>query len=297
MEKYLFRGAITELIAPANEDCEVDFGALDQEIDRQLEGGIRGLFVNGLATECLVTTREEQLAMAAETVKRVRGRIPVMGNIAATRPCDARALLEGYEACGVDAVSVTQPAIYGYTADALYRFYADLAGHSRLPVYIYNAPQTGNTLSPALVARLVGDYENIRGYKDSVQDIIHLQSVMAGIPQGRHFECLAGSDATIYPTLALGGCGVISLISALFPKPVAEVCELYFAGRTEESREAARRVLEIRTALKGAPFLAGYKYVAGLIGMPLGRVRPPLSEASGEQKRKIKESLEKLGLL
>lgn len=297
MEKYLFGGAVTELIAPANENYQVDFGALDQEIDRQLEGGIRGLFVNGLATECLVTTREEQLAMAAETVKRVRGRVPVMGNIAATRPCDAITLLEGYEACGVDAVSVTQPVIYGYTADALYRFYADIAEHTTLPVYIYNAPQTGNTLTPSLVARLVEEYEGIRGYKDSVQDIIHLQSVMARIPKGRHFECLAGSDATIFPTLALGGCGVISLISALFPKPVADVCTLYFEGKTEASREAACRVLEIRTALKGAPFLAGYKYVAELVGMPLGRVRPPLSEASDGQKEKIKESLQKLGLL
>ncbi len=162
---------------------------------------------------------------------------------------------------------------------------------------MYNAPQTSNTMSPSLVDKIVNNNENVVGYKDSTQDIIHLQTMMAGIKDGKHFECISGSDATIYPTLAIGGCGIISLISAVFPKPIIDVCEVYFQGDSKKSFEIQKYILDIRTALKGAPFLAGYKYAASLVGLPMGIVRNPLSDATDSQKQVIKDNLTRLGLV
>jgi dihydrodipicolinate synthase/N-acetylneuraminate lyase len=281
MEKeFLFRGACTELLAPFDKNNAIDFGALNCEIDMQLEAGIGSLFVNGLATEALLA-----------------GKVPVMGNIVTNVPSTSAELLKAYEAAGVDAICVTQPMVYSYTSDALYRFFSDLAKSTKLPVYVYNARESSNTLSPALVAKLVNGHDNIIGYKDSTIDIIHLQTMMAAIKEGKHFECMSGSDATIFPTLAIGGCGIISLISAVFPRAIIDLCDTFFAGDYEKAFKHQEHVLEIRTVLKAAPFVAGYKYAASLIGIPLGCVRAPLSDATESQKEFIKVNLAKLGLI
>ena len=135
-----------------------------------------------------------------------------------------------FEEAGADAVSIAQPHTFTYEEDAIYEYYTNLIRRTKLPVYVYNAPQTNNILSPRLVKRLVEENENVRGYKNSVQDILHLQSVMELIPKERHFECIAGSDSTIFATLALGGCGIISWVSIMFPELIEELCDAYFKG-------------------------------------------------------------------
>ena len=297
MEKYVLKGAVTELIATFDDQERLDTGMYENQCDYQLDAGIKGLFCNGLAGESLYTTMEEKKTMTEIAVKKAAGKIPVVGNIAEMRLCDAKKMLEIYVAAGVDGICITQPYVLAYTPDLLYQFYSELAAMTQLPVYVYNAPQTSNPLSPGLVDKIVNNNDNVIGYKDSTQDIIHLQTMMAGVKKDKHFECISGSDATIYPTLAIGGCGIISLISAVFPKPIIDVCEVYFQGDAKGAFEIQKKILDIRTALKGAPFLAGYKYAASLIDLPLGTVRNPLSDAADSQKQVIKENLKRLELI
>ncbi len=296
-ENCLMKGAITELIATFDKNEKLDLAMYADECQFQMDAGIRGLFLNGLAGESLYTTYEEKMAMTKVAVEKANKKIPVIGNIAELRFVDAKKTLEGYVENGVDGICITQPSVLPYTADAMYDYISGLAALTKLPVYVYNAPQTSNTLAPNLVTKLVNNNENIIGYKDSTSDIVHLQSVMAGVKEGKHFECLAGSDATIFPTLAIGGCGIVSLISAVFPQPIIDVCDAWFAGDIEKAFKKQAAVLELRTALKNAPFVAGYKYAASLMGMELGVVRNPLSDATDAQKAKLKENLTKLGLV
>lgn len=297
MEKYLLKGAVTELVSTFDKNEDFDAKMFEDECAFQLEAGIKGLFIGGLASESLTTTQEERIQMTEIAVKKANGKVPVVANIVELRRRDAMKLLKGYEDAGADGICVTQPYVLAYTPDTLYNYYSDIAEATKLPVYIYNAPQTSNTLSPALVCKIANNHENVVGYKDSTQDIIHLQSMMAGIKPGKHFECISGSDATIFPTLAIGGCGIISLISAVFPKPIIDVCEIYFNGDVQGSFEKQKEILKIRTALKGAPFLAGYKYAASLIGLNLGVVRHPLCDASDKEKETIKKNLQELQLI
>ena len=297
MEKFLLKGAVTELVATFDKNEKLDLKMYADECNFQLKAGIKGLFIGGFAGESLTTTREERLEMTKVAVACAGGKVPIVGNIAEIRLMDAMALLKGYVAAGVDAICVTQPYVLGYTPDMLFKFYSSLAAATKLPVFIYNAPQTNNTMSPQLVDKIVNENENVIGYKDSTQDIVHLQNTMAGVKTGKHFECISGSDATIFPTLAIGGCGIISLISAVFPQPIIDVCETYFKGNIEESFKKQAEVLKIRAALKGAPFLAGYKYAASLIGLELGIVRNPLSDASEKEKEAIKRNLKELQLI
>lgn len=296
MDKFLLKGAVTEVMATFAEDESFDYSMYADQIDFQLDAGIKGIFLNGLAGEYLYTTYEEKVEMSKVAVKKVGGKVPVVGNIAEMRPCDALKLLRSYEDAGVDAICITQPMVLPVAPDMMVKYYSDLAAATKMPVYVYNAPQTSNTMSPGTICKIVNENKNVVGYKDSTQDIIHLQSVQAGVKKDR-FECISGSDATIFPTLAVGGCGIISLISAVFPKPILNVCDLYFAGDVQGSFEMQQRVLKIRTALKNGPFLSGYKYAASLIGLSLGSVREPLCNPTDKQKEALKQSLEKLDLI
>lgn len=294
---YLFRGAITELIAPLNAQEEVDYELFRQQIHRQLDLGIHGLFLSGL-TECMVTSLQEQIDMLRFCVKEVNGAVPVMGSICTNRPSDVYRVMRAYEDSGADAVCIANPHTFTYEESAVYDYFSELISDAKLPVYIYNAPQTNNILSPSLVHRLVAENKNVLGYKDSLQNIMHLQEVMMGIDPSRHFEVLAGSDASIYATLTMGGCGVISWVTILFPQLVQELCDAYFAGNVELAREKQFQVSRVRSALKLAPMDTGYRYISELLGVSIGQARRPMNPvATDEQKAKVLDRLKELGMM
>lgn len=296
-EKFLFKGGLTELIAPMCKNEEIDYGMFREQIQFQLENGIRGLFLSGL-TECMVTSLDEQIEMLKFTVKEVGGKVPVMGSICTNRPQDALRMLEAYTEYGADAVALAQPHTFTYGEEAMYNYYTELIRASKIPFYIYNAPQTNNSLSPELVCRLIRENENVRGYKDSLIDIMHLQQVMGGVDPERHLEVLGGSDASTYALMAMGGCGVISWVSVIFPKLIIEMCDAYLAGEIEKARRLMFKVNEVRSALRQAPMDTGYRTVGAIVGCPLGYARRPMTpEATPEQKEKVISRLKEIGML
>lgn len=297
MQYKSFQGAVTELITPFQQSGEVDYELLRKETEFQIQAGIAALFTNGLASEALSLTVEEQIKTTAAVVQQAAGRVPVMGNIVCNTTRDALAVLRGYEAAGVDAISIEQPCVYGFTQDGLHEFFETLIQSTKLPVCIYNAPQSGNVLSPMTVAKLFGANANLYYYKESTLDFVHIQETMRLIGHDRPMEFLNGSDATTYPVMLLGGKGIISLISAVFPEPIIRLCALVNEGKLEEAQKQQEYVLRLRQALKAGPFVAGYKYAASLIGLDLGYMRKPLAEASDADKAKIKANLEALSLI
>ena len=292
-----FKGAVTELITPFTANGDVDYDLLRGEVEYQIKSGIAGLFTNGLASEALSLSIEELIETTRVVVEATAGRVPVMANIVGNTTRDALTVLKGYEAAGVDAISMSQPCVYGFTQPALAEYFTTVFQATKLPCCIYNAPQSGNTLAPATVAKIFQDVENCFYYKESVLDFVHIQETIRLIGHDRPMEFLNGSDATTFPIMQLGGLGIISLISAVFPEPIIKLCDLHFAGKIEEAQAQQEYVLQLRQALKCGPFVAGYKYASELIGVPLGYMRKPLADLNDAEKAKIKENLIKLGLI
>ena len=297
--KLKFKGAITEINCDFNDDGTINHNGIADIVDYQISQGISGLFINGMATEPYAMTLKEQASLAVTACKAANGRVPVMCNICPTSPANAIKLLELYEAAGTDAISAIALPFYPYTEDALYDHFSRLAKATQLPFYIYNAPQTGNTMSPALTAKIVNEHKNVIGYKDSTQSVIHLATLM-NLVKTENFEYLAGSDGTTLSTMALGGCGVISFISMAFPKEIIEICDAYMAGDCERATKAQALAMQLRELLKTGPFFSGYKYAADLRGIPFGRgTRMPqcMTHLTDTQKQYIKNRLETLNLI
>lgn len=290
-EKYLLHGAASEIITPFTEGGAVDYELLEAEYEFLIDNGITGLFVNGLASESLMLDVDQRVEVVRRAVKVSNGRIPVFGNLINNSIDLAVQCMKRYEECGVDGIFITPPLVYQYTGEGLYDYFAGIATATELPVYIYNAPETGNKVSPEVLAKLFHDIPNLRGYKDSTQDIIHQQTLIDLIGKDRHFELMAGSDAQILSTSLLGGKGVVSLITCVFPKLILELINAIEHKDYEQAQELQGKVLRVRQALKVGPFMGAYKYVSELIGSPLGKMKAPLREVSEADKVKIKDML------
>lgn len=289
--EFLFHGPASEVITPFTQEGKIDFALLEGEIEFLIKNGITGVFVNGLASEALMFSTEQRIETAKTAVKVSNGRIPVVGNLLYNSVDLAIECLRGYEEVGCDAVIITPPTIYKYTVEGLFEYFKNIAQSTKLPVYLYNAPETGNKIPPEVIAKLFEEVPNMKGYKDSTQDIIHQQTVLRLIGKKRHFELMAGSDAQIVSTYMLGGVGVFSLITCVFPKLIVDTCAAAETGDWERAKELQEKILRVRQALKVGPFMAAYKYVGMLVNAPLGKMKAPLSEVSESDKDKILEIL------
>lgn len=296
-EKYLFHGAGSEIITPFGEDNQIDYGLLKAEVEFMTDKGVTGYFVNGLASEALMFTMEERIKVVEAAVQAARGRVPIMGNLIHNNPEHAIQCIRGYEAVGANAIAITPPLVYKYTNQALFEYFDTIAKATQLPVYIYNAPESNNKVPPEVLGRLLRETPNFTGYKDSTQDIIHLQTVLDQIPEGRHFELMAGSDAQIATTMMIGGKGVLSLITCLFPKLIIDVCAACDKGDWDTAMELQKKVLRVRQALKTGPFMAAYKYIGKITDTPMGNMKKPLSELSQAEQEKVTALLKTEGMI
>ena len=282
-QNLLFHGAASEVITPFTSEGVIDFELLGEEIEYLIKNQVTGVFVNGLASEALMLSTDQRVEVVKTAVRVAGGRIPVVGNLLYNSVDLAVDCVRQYEACGCDAIIITPPLIYKYTEDGLY--------------HLYNAPETGNKISPEIIGRLFAEVDNMQGYKDSTQDIIHQQTVLRLIGKDRHFELMAGSDAQILTTSMLGGVGVFSLLTCIFPKLIVDICTTIEEGDWETAKDMQEKILRVRQAMKIGPFMAAYKYVGGLVGAPLGKMKAPLSEVSEMDKKKIVEILKEQGML
>lgn len=290
-ENPLFHGAASDLIAPFNDQGVIDYHILENEVDFMVNNNVSGLFVNGLAGEVLMLSTQERLKILSHAVRAAKGRVPIMSNVVFNNIAEAQSYVKESEKLGVDAIIITPPGIYKYSETALFNHFNQIASVTKLPVYLYNAPETGNKIPPEVIARLFETTENFWGYKDSTQDIIHQQTVLRLIGDTRHFELLAGSDAQIVTTMMLGGVGILSLVTSVFPKLIVDVCAAADAKNWVEAITIQNKILRVRQALKVGPFMAAYKYVGNLIGAPLGQMSNPFTGLTDAEKEKVKTIL------
>lgn len=297
MNKKKFDGSISEIMVAYKPNGDLDFEPVKKMVEFQVENHIDGLFMGGLSTQTYLLSMEEKKQVCQELMNAAAGRVPVMMNVMEDSMRGAKELVQAYMDMGVDAACISQPSVFPYTEQALYEFFDEVIP-GEYPTYIYNVPQTGNTLSPRLTARIANDHPNVLGYKDSTQNISGLQDLISQV-KNPDFQYIAGSDAMTLPMMALGGVGVISAISVPFPKVVLDITDKFFAGDFEGALKAHRFSMKVRKLLKTATDMNGYYYACELLGMPFFGTRMPgnMTAVTDEQKRIIKTGLQEMKLI
>ena len=275
----------------------LDMAPVKKMVEYQIKNRIDGLFMGGLSTQTYLLSIEEKKQVCEILCSAAAGRVPVMMNIMEDSMADAKELMDSYMDMGVDAVCLSQPSVFPYTEQALFEYF-DALIPEEYPTYLYNVPQTGNIMSPRLVARIANAHPNVLGYKDSSQNIVAIQDVLA-FTDREDFQCIAGSDALTLPMMSVGGAGVISATSVPFPRVILDITDAFYYGNIQAATKAQAFSMEVRRLLKKATDMNGYYYACELIGIPFHGTRMPksMTAMTEEQKHIIKTGLIEMKLL
>lgn len=292
----VWSGAASELVTPFAEDGTVLLDLVGEEIRFMADEGVSGVMLNGFASEALMINDDERLAIAKAAKEAAPAGFPIMGNVIAGSVKEGLAWVDRYERADLDALAIATPPLYPYGTEALVDYYIAIASATELPVYVYNSPEWGNKLPPEAVAKIVDSCPSVVGYKDATHSLIELQTLFGLIGRDR-LAVLSGSDVLTVPMMLVGGKGVISLVTVVYPRLVVEMVEAAAAQDWARAMELQTRLMRVRAALKTGPFMAAYKHVARLIGHPLGTPRPPLRGLTPEQATTVEGLLRAEGLL
>ena len=233
MKRPVFTGAAVAIITPMNTDGSVNYDELGRIIDDQIAHSTDAIVICGTTGESPTLTDEEHTECIRYTVKKAAGRVPVIAGTGSNDTKYAIWLSQQAEADGADALLLVTP-YYNKTSQAgLLAHYTAIADAVHIPCILYNVPsRTGCNLTPATLAELA-KHPNINAVKEASGNISHVAEIAAAC--GDSLNIYSGNDDQIVPLLALGGKGVISVLSNVAPQYTHDICAKWFAGETAES--------------------------------------------------------------
>lgn len=295
MKRPVFTGAAVAIITPMNTDGSVNYDELGRIIDDQIAHSTDAIVICGTTGESPTLTDEEHTECIRYTVKKVAGRVPVIAGTGSNDTKYAIWLSQQAEADGADALLLVTP-YYNKTSQAgLLAHYTAIADAVHIPCILYNVPsRTGCNLTPATLAELA-KHPNINAVKEASGNISHVAEIAAAC--GDSLNIYSGNDDQIVPLLALGGKGVISVVSNVAPELVHNCCQAFFDGDTAKARDLQLEMLPLSDALFCEVNPIPVKYAMNLLGWEAGECRLPLVEPSEAHQAQIENTLRAAGLI
>ncbi|MBQ6558221.1 MAG: 4-hydroxy-tetrahydrodipicolinate synthase [Clostridia bacterium] len=288
MAKVLpFTGAGVAIVTPFD-GLRTNFDELGRLIEFNIENGTDAIVICGTTGEASTMPDEEHLAAIEYTVKKVKGRIPVIAGTGSNDTPHAIELSKKAEAYGVDAVLSVTPYYNKTSQRGLVAHFTAIANAIKIPVILYNVPsRTGMSFDIDTLKELA-KVENIVAIKEASGNISYMARVAAEVPE---LYIYSGNDDMIVPTLSLGGKGVISVLSNVMPKEAHDICEYYFNGEVEKSRDLQLRLLELINNLFIEVNPVPVKTALNLMGFNAGNLRMPLVPMAEANLEKLKKSM------
>ncbi len=294
----LFRGCATALITPFK-GGHIDRTAYLSLLHRQLDAGIDALVICGTTGESSTLTDQEKqwLITTAVTESRHyavesggRAHTPVIAGTGSNNTSRAVEISRMAADCGCDGLLVVTPYYNKASDSGLIRHYEQIADATPLPLILYHVPsRTGCRLSPDVCAHLAA-HPRIVGLKDATGDPAFTARVAAAC--GDRLPLYAGNDNEILPVLSLGGRGVISVLSNLYPERMVQLCRLWREGHTAEAAREQLACIPLCDALFSEVNPIPIKYALSRLGLCADEVRLPLAPADERVRRAVETVME-----
>jgi 4-hydroxy-tetrahydrodipicolinate synthase len=291
----MFNGLFTALITPFREG-NIDLAAFEKIVELQIKGGVDGLVVLGSTGESSTVSFDEHVELIGKTVSIVKGRVKVIAGTGANSTKEAVWLSKEAEKAGVDGVLLVNPYYNKPTQRGLIVHFETIAKAIRVPVILYNIPgRTGVNFEPAGVKELLGRTDNIHTMKEASGDIIQMMALRELC--GDSLTILSGDDNLLLPVLAIGGRGVISVVSNIIPAEVKKVISLYESGSIDESRAQFYRILPLCRAMFYETNPIPVKEAMAMLGHCTPDLRLPLTPLGDANRERLRTALTGYGLL
>ena len=287
----MFKGAYTALVTPFK-DGKINYNKMAELIEFQINEGIDGLVVCGTTGESATLSDKEKRRLIKFTVETVNGRVPVIAGTGSNNTIHTIKLSKFAEKVGVDGLLLVTPYYNKSSQKGLIAHFKTIAESVTTPCILYNVPsRTGVNLLPDTVAKLA-DVENIVGIKEASGNFSQLLELMAKVP--KDFIVLSGNDDSIVPLLSIGGKGVISVLSNIYPKDTHNMCQAFFLGETNYAKELQLKYASLIKALFIEPNPMPVKDAMNILDMDVGNTRLPLVEVSDDTHEILKSVLYEL---
>ncbi|MGE5400675.1 MAG: 4-hydroxy-tetrahydrodipicolinate synthase [Ignavibacteriales bacterium] len=289
----MFKGTGTALITPFDEELKVDYASLRKIVGFQVNSGINSLVVLGTTGEAATIDDEERRKIIRTVVEEVNGRIPVI--IGTGTNNTAKVVLYNNIAaeCGADGLLIVNPYYNKGTQNSLIAHYKYIADRTDLPIILYNVPgRTSMNLLPETILRIHENCPNVIGVKEASGDISQITRLMS--MKSENFLVYSGNDDQTIPVMALGGSGVISVFSNVFPKEMVSITDAMLNNDLAAARKVNFKYLKIMNDLFLEANPMPVKYAASLFGYCKNTLRMPLAVVSESTASVIKDEINRL---
>ena len=290
-----FNGTATAMITPFGKDGGVNYAAFGRMIDFQIENGTDVLVVLGTTGEPPTMTEEEKEEVMRFSVRRAAKRAKVVFGTGSNSTAHAVEASRKAEKLGADGLLAVTPYYNKCTQNGLYEYYKAIADAVSIPVICYNVPpRTGVNIRPETAAR-IADIENIAGIKEACGNMEQIVTT-ARMIRGK-CDLYSGDDHLNLPILAIGGAGLISVSSNIFPRETKQLYEAVKRGDLGEANRLQDKMLPVIDLLFCEVNPIPAKAAADMIGLESGIPRAPLTEMEPAHKEQLRAALKTYGLI
>lgn len=297
MKNPYFGRLLTAMVTPFNADGSVNYEKAADLAEWLINNGSDGLVVAGSTGEAATMSAEEKLELFRVVVNRINKRVPVIAGTGSNNTADSVKMTKMAEAMGVDGVLIVGPYYNKPTQEGFYQHFAAVAQSTGLPVIVYNVPgRTASNISPAIVARLAADFENIVAIKEAASNVAQVAELYSVLPED--FTIYSGDDGLILPFMSVGATGLISVLSNIGGGILQDVMQAYEDGRVREAAKLNAGMVPLANAMfietNPIPVKAAVTLVTGI---DAGQPRLPLTPMEPANKAKMVAVLQEYGLV
>ena len=291
----IFKGAAVAIITPFQENREINYPKLAEIIDDQIAHHTDAIVICGTTGESSTLTHEEHLEAIRFTVEHVAGRVPVIAGTGSNCTETAIYLSTEAEKYGADALLVVTPYYNKATQKGLIAHYTAIAESVNLPIIMYNVPsRTGCNIQPETAAYLAKNVKNIAGIKEASGNISQIAKLMQ-LAEGQ-IQLYSGNDDQVVPIMALGGLGVISVLSNVAPQQTHDMVAKFLEGDVAGSREIQLKALPLIDALFCEVNPIPVKAAMNMMGWEAGPLRMPLTEMEPQNQERLRKAMIDFGI-
>ena len=288
MKEIIFKGCGTALVTPFTNEG-INFEELRKMIEFQILEGADSLIICGTTGESSTMSIEEKKSIIDFSVKIAHGRIPIIAGTGGNNTKDVIYISKYAQSVGVNGLLIVTPYYNKTTQLGLLQHYAEIAQNVKLPIILYNVPsRTGINIEPQTCLEL-SKIPNIVAIKEASGNISQVAKI-ANLCKDE-LTIYSGNDDQVVPLLSVGGMGVISVLSNLFPKFVHNMVTDYLAGNWQKACASQLYALPMIDALFTEVNPIPIKYAMNKIGFNCGIPRLPLVELTEKNKKKIDDAL------
>jgi len=291
-KKQLFFGSATAIVTPFSRG-QIDYLSLGRMIDYQLSQGTDAIVILGTTGEASTIYENERSELISFAKRKIDGRAPLIVGTGSNATSVAIRYSKAAEALGADGCLVVSPYYNKASTKGIVQHYREIAKSVKIPIIIYNVPSRTGVKIPLEAYGTLSKIDNIVGVKEASGDLGYLSELLY-----RHkedFDVYTGCDELILPTLALGGKGVISVVSNILPKEVKELCAEFNSGNTKKARHLQLYLTPLIKEMFAEVNPIPIKCALYKMGACENEYRLPLCQSTRE--RKIEKILKQYSLL